>query len=233
MTPADIGLDHSLARLGSTANLDDRLNALRHLLIYWKGDWPPHSDPVSPTLPSSMQSWIAWGGASDELWVHNSFAPPEKMDRREDGLLPFHFECQGVYSWATEPSGVDPDVYGRFPEETSWTPEGRTLSEHLITAFLYERLCEAPFQAFTAYVDEPELAQIERHVALLPIAPWRWSMPHNAFHASAGVFAFIGRSRAGDGRGGNLHIAARSPELLAFLEPLNIDWDFDRLRRPS
>jgi hypothetical protein len=226
-------IDATLDRLKGPTTADDRFRVLQELVEYWHGPVSAADGMAGPELsghrlPAPLLRWYRWAGhRRNILDRQNHLLAPSDLET-SDGLLLFYVENQSVYQWATELTGEDPPVFGRYNRGDPWEPEGITLTEHLILACLFEAvMCHAGFGASAAWIEEGELNRIAETMPPIAVGPWRWLGPTRCY-ARRGAFMFASPNGVSEGRQGySVWIGAKTRDPLQFLEGHVDDrWDF-------
>lgn len=231
-------VDLALDRLRQPTTVHDRLSIFERLVNYWHGPIRPEdgmseADLGGLPLPMPLRWWYRWAGKRSEiLGRQNRLLVPRDFERRynmlriNNGRLCFYDENQGVYQWATERTGEDPPVFGRYEGKGRWANERTTLSEHLIIACLFEAVtCHAPYGASVTWLEEDTVAAIAERISPLAIGPWRWVA--TSFFARDGAFMYVAPNGEVNGkRGYSVDIGAKTEQPLQFLKPfLNDRWE--------
>src|SRR5262245_15332940 len=229
----ELDLDRALARLGSDSSLADRKDVLTSLVKYWHGEIRP-SDGLSDAelagvqVPETLRWWYCWAGRRTEvLGKNNDLLSPKHLSSK-DGLLVFYGENQWVYEWATDPTGEDPPVHGRFRGETKWQAQEMRLSEHLILACLFEGImCHSTYSASAAWLPEKELFWIINRIPPVSINPWKWNTAR--FYAHRGAFMMSMENGIIDGTMGySIWVGAKKKSPLEFLHEI-IDYGWEQV----
>lgn len=221
---------NALASLLAPTTTLERIEILEALVDYWHPPIRPEDgmkreELGSLRLPATLARWYRWAGNRTEIMSgqNHLLAPSEIIAK--DGVLIFYLENQGVYEWATTCEGDDPPVLGRYESSDPWTPEGMTLSEHLICMCLFEAILSAPYSASTGWLESDQFERIREG---FPIAlhGWNWPGP-SRFYLAEGVFMHAGTYQEDEKRSGySLWIGAKAREPMGFLRPLiDKSWD--------
>ena len=179
-------------------------------------------------MPYPLRWWYRLAGRRKEIMSgQNWLLQPDQL-KIKDGLFLFYGENQWCYEWATQPTGDDPPVYGRYNSTDPWQPEGMLLSEFLIQVCLFEAvMCHTKYGASSAWIDADTMEEIARDdFGPLPIAPWGWCRMH--FWAGKGAFAFVADNGEHEGKYYyGAWFGAKTEHPLAFLKPFVSDeWEF-------
>jgi hypothetical protein len=228
-------VDSALDRLRTPTTIEDRLEVLRQLVVFWHGPIGPddgmsESELAGIPMPLPLRWWYRWAGKRAEVMTGQNILFKPRDDKHkyweleiEDGRLLFYVENQGVYHWSTLPDGDDPPVFGRYASTDPWEKEEITLSEHLILACLFEAvICHAEYRASAAWIEDAKFAEIAKHMQPVATAPWRWL--NLRFFARRGAFMCAGKN--GDG-GYSVSLGAKTEHSLQFLKRyVNDDWEY-------
>jgi hypothetical protein len=228
-------IDAVLRRLNEKTTTEHRLKILREVAEYWNGPVGP-DDGISEeqlagrAMPFPLHWWYRLAGRRKEITNgQNLLLAPEEL-KMKDGLLLFYGENQWCYEWATEPTGDDPPVFGRWVDrskENEWQPEGMVLSEFLIQICLFEAvMCRARYVASAAWIDDDTISEIVRNIQPIALPPWNWC--GFRFWAGKGAFALVADNGEYEGEHGfGAWFGAKTEHPLAFLKPFATDqWDF-------
>jgi hypothetical protein len=232
----DTTLDNQLARLGETLSVTERLDILSHVVCYWHGPMteaerflPEASE--GRQLPLPLRWLCGWGDRRKQVFP--SF-PHRLLEFGElfadaDGKMVFCRESENVFSWATEPQGDDPPVWGRFNDSRrqAWIKEEISLSGFLIPACLVDGLFGAEYQAAASWTAGQTLEWVVTPLRPLPLAAWRFPADPSRVWARAGAFVFACPNGEVDGvLGYSVWVGARHRESLAYLRDIVADgWE--------
>jgi hypothetical protein len=236
LDPADLdhaAIDAALDRLSNPVNVEERLWVLRQLVTYWHGVIGPEDgfgdrELEGLTIPYPLRWWYGWAGRRKNIMSGQNFLlDPDKLNVRDD-LLEFYVENQYCYQWGTLLEGDDPPVFGREERSKPWEPEGITLSEHLILAYLLEAVtCHSPYGAATGWLEVSVIDRIAEQIPPIPVGPWRWC-GLTRFYAKGGAFMYTMSNGEIDGQsGGSVWIGAKTEHPLRFIKPfIDKNWDY-------
>ena len=224
--PGDLNhgrIDAALHRLRENTTTADRMEILRDVAEYWHGpirtdDGISEGELTGKEIPSPLRSWYRLAGRRKEIMSgQNILLLPDKLEIK-DGRMLFYGENQWCYEWATQPTGNDPPVYGRYNATDPWQPEGMSLSEFLIQVCLFEAvMCHCRYGASSAWIDADLLNEIAKTMRPLPIGRWGWC--GTEFWTDNGAFAFVADNGESQGRRGySIWIGAKTEHPLAFSE---------------
>jgi hypothetical protein len=205
--------------------------ATERFLEEWHG--PAARAPVDPslTMPDPLRRFYELTLERPRAIVQNNLVPPTELEPNGDGKMLFYYENQAVYLNATDPTGGEARVYGRFDEGDPWLVEGDPLSRFLTAVVVLEAVFGAPGGASVAWIGPEERARALAPLEQLPLAPWRWPEYPTPFYASDDLLAVGGPNVAGgDVTYWSLFIGARSEAPLAYLAPLiesgRAEWEY-------
>jgi hypothetical protein len=136
-------------------------------------------------VPEPLRRFYAVARRWPNLIVQNSLVKPSK---REDELVVFYVENQGVCSWLTDGSHRDDaPVWAEVGGET--LIEEEPLSRFLVTVAILEAVFGAPEGASAAWLHRERLSADLVPLRRLPFAPWRGFPEGATFHASDDLLA--------------------------------------------
>jgi hypothetical protein len=209
-----------------------RPDGLEEFLSAWFG--PPLDDPgPAPEgpydiIPGALRKFYGLMSGWPGLFKQNELLGPNELSQAE-GRIVFYVENQGVFAWATEPSGEDPPVWGRWNEPgEEWQREEEPLSRFLIQAVLFEATLQAPFRASAAWLEPDELARALDPLEPLPYGAWRWPGYPTRFHGAQDIVAVVmPNTTEEDDSSSSMFVGARTDEAIAFLEDVVDDsWEY-------
>lgn len=207
------------------------VEATERFLDEWHGSAPLARVDPSLTMPDPLRRFYELTLEHPHAVVQNNLVLPAELDVDGDGKMLFYYENQGVYLNATDPTGIDAPVYGRFDESDPWLVEGDPLSRFLTAVAVFEAVFGAPEGASAAWIGPEERTRALAPLEQLPLAPWRWPEYPTPFYASADLVAVGAPNVAGDDdTDWSLFIGSRSAAPLAYLAPLieagRAEWEY-------
>ncbi|MBP6632800.1 MAG: hypothetical protein KA297_25505 [Kofleriaceae bacterium] len=117
------------------------------------------------SMPRALRQVHDLVEANANIYKFNRFMPTSDDDEGEGEKLTFLSECQGMWDWATSPTGDDPKVWCSNDENDGepWREEPLRLSRFLLQSVLFEAVWDAPAGADTTPL------RAEAHQALVAL----------------------------------------------------------------
>ncbi|WP_157437857.1 hypothetical protein [Actinoplanes subtropicus] len=214
---------------------------LDRFLTWWYGQ-PDCEDPTpmgsGHRTPRPLGEWFEVTSRWSRPVARQNRVLDAESAWTEDGKLVFWVENQGVWLWAVDPTGDDPEVYDR--ENTPgqpWQPTGVALSVFLVHVAVFEAIMGAQAGASAAWITSQRLDQVLSPLSPIPGAAWRWPCPMHQLYAGDGLLAMAGPNygageTADTAAYREVFIAGRNLSAVSYLAKIDgVDWDWASWRQ--
>ncbi len=197
----------------------DRVAAMREFVAGWYADLPRGDDApadVDRPLPGPLLAFYrAAAGRAEVYGLHNQLYTADELEDKDDGLVEFGAENQGVFGMLLDPTEADPTVRYRGLHADH---EREPLSAFLLQFLLGEASYSSPFGGFATVAGEQARRLVEP-LHQVPLRPLRWPGDPTRHYVAPGLVVTTAASPDG-----SLEVYAGSRHRVA-LRPLR-DPDF-------
>lgn len=196
----------------------DPVGAMERFIAGWYADIPPQSAFYAGPRP--LQAFQRAAAGRPEVYGISNVVFPEPREGREDGLLAFGCEGDGVFYTVMEPDEEDPRVwYDGLGDRL--LPERERLSGYLLQSTLARAAMDGPLGGM-AFVDRPQAQRIIAPLRRVPLRPMRWPSLFSRCYVGPGIVVLIGED---DADWFEMYVGVRQPALLRRLRKLGLDWE--------